>query len=488
MATMLNDLGEALKDRIYQTVVGGGGEVKQLDPDTFLTFCQPGLAFTPDDFDFASEGVGAAATAEEQKIRGQHEFAFATLVDFVPDVGSPYSNERQAGMFKPGAQGRLSSMYHQILTSSKVVDSEPTPEEQARLDKYRSLLWTTQTTKNLVTDEVSEVTVEGPVLTAYNEKMADYMAAVLEYNGKRIAYDAASGEEGKAAVADWQRNASTYYLKVQAAADAWTSGGYRDEVREMNAFIRHVTQRGMTLWKQKLLDAYDRAEMTAGDGAIPFRHTTVVPGNFATSEGWTGLGVSHTDVKKSKKSSSKEWKAGGSIGWGGLSLGGEGGKSTSSSSSLESVESFQLEMELTQVVIVRAWFFEAWFTNQGWTLNPGEGWLFDEMPSDGGSPPKGNFVGYPTQAVFVRNVKIKSAELVKEFEEKKKSMEAGGSIGWGPVKLKGGYASASGEESFEATTDGEWLLIPGMQLLCFVNHLVGKAPNLADGIDPKDLV
>ena len=488
MGVSLNDLGQTLKDQIYETVIGGGGEIEPLDPDTFLTFCQPGLAFTADAFDFAAEGIAAAPTAEEQKVRGQHAYNFATLVDFVPDVGTAYSNERQAGQFKPDAQARLSEMYHQILRFSKVVDNELTEEEQAKLDKFRKLLWTTETTKNLVTDEVEETTVEGPVLKAYNAKMAEYITAAREYNGKRVAHDAAVGAEGKAAVADWQRNAQLYFLEVKAARDAWVSGGYRHEVDDMNAYINQVTQRSMKLWKQELLEAYDKAEMTAGDGEIPFRYTTLVPGDFAASEGWTGLGVSQASKRKSAETSSTSWKAGGSVGWGGFSLGGEGGKTSSSSSEDLEVESFELKLELTQVVLVKPWFYGEWFTNRGWTLEKGEGWFFDEMPSDGGTPPEGNFIGYPTQAVFARNVEIKSAELVEKLRKETSSMEAGGSAGWGPFKLKGSYASSSTEETFDSIADDEFLRIPGIQLICFVNHLVGKAPNLADGIDPEDLV
>lgn len=487
MTLPLNELGAALTDQIYETVMGGDDKVEAADANTFLTFCQPGLAFAPDAFDFAAEGIGSAPTAEEAKIRGEHAFGIASLLDFIPDAGLAYSSERQAGMFKPDAQMRLSTMYRQILRFSKVVDHELSDEEQAKLDKFRGLLWTTETVKNLVTDEESEVVVEGPVLKLYNEKMADYINAALEYNNKRVAYDAATGAEGKAAVADWQRNAGAYYLKVKAAMDAWVSGGYRNEVDEMNAYINQVTQRSMQLWKQSLIEAYDKAQITAGDVAIPFPYTTVIPGNFATSDGWTEMGVSHETLKKTKKSSSRSWKAGGAIGWGGFSIGGEGGGSTTRQSEDLEIDSFALHMQMTQVVIVKPWLFGAWFANRGWTLEQGEGWMFDEMPSDGGDPPKGNFVGYPTQAVFVRDVNIKSSSLVKAYEKEVSKLEVGGSVGWGPFKLKGGYSSGSSEETLETEVDGEWLRIKGMQCICFVNHLLGKCPNLLPDIDPEDL-
>lgn len=488
MSTPLNDLGEALEAQIYATVMGSDDKVEQPDPDTFLTWCRPGLAFSTEAFDFAAKGIGSAETAEEQKIRSQQAYNFAALTDFVPDVGLAYSSDRQAGMFKPDAQVRLSELYRQILRFSKVVDHELTAEEQAKLEKFRNLLWTTKTTKNLVTDEEDEVVEEGPVLKLYNQKLADYIAAAKEYNAKRVAYEAATGAEGKAAVSDWQRNASTYYLQVKAAMDAWVSGGYRWEVDDMNAYINQVTQRSMRLWKQELLEAYDKAGLTIGDVEIPVRYTTVVPGDFATSEGWTELGLTQESVSRKSSSSQRSWKAGGKVGWGGLSVGGEGGRETSRETKDVQIDSFELSFELTQVLLVKPWLYGAWFKNRGWTLDKGEGWMFDEMPSDGKEPPSGNFVGYPTQAIFIRNLNIKSEALVEAFEKESSSLSAGGSVGWGPFKLTGSYSDSRASEEFTAQTDGQWLRVKGMQCIAFVNHLVGKAPDLLPDIDPETLV
>ena len=65
--------------------------------------------------------------------------------------------------------------------------SELTDEQKAKLEKFRNLLRTTKMVKDIVTDEEKQVTVDGPMLQAYNEKMTAYLAAALQYNAKRIA-------------------------------------------------------------------------------------------------------------------------------------------------------------------------------------------------------------------------------------------------------------------------------------------------------------
>jgi hypothetical protein len=483
----LNDLGQALTTQIYHTVMGGDGKVPP-PKDTFLTWCMPGMAFTPQDVDFCAKGIYSAHTGEEMNTRLMHAFNLSMLLDFIPDVDAPYSTDRQEGMYKPDAEKRLSEMYRQILRFSKVVNHDPSPTEKEKLERFRKLLFSTKKVKDLVTDEEKEVTVESPMLAAYNEKMAAYFAAVLEYNAKRVAAAAATGPEGKQAVADFSMNAQTYYLKVKAAADAWTSGGYRNEVDQMNAFINQVTERSMVMWKQQLEEAYDKAVVTGTDVAIPFRYTTLVPGAFATAPGWTTIGVNHETTHWAKDNESKSWNAGGGLSFGLFSIGGGAHGTKTEVQATSEIHSFSLSFDLTQTLIVRPWFFPEWFASRGWMLRKGEGWTFDQMPSDGAKPPQGEFIGYATQALFARNVAIRSADFVSAYKSVQSSVGGGGGIGWGPFRLSGGYSHSEGHERYDAQADGEWLRVPGMQIIGFINHLIGKAPNPLPELKDSDFV
>jgi hypothetical protein len=476
MGFKLNDLGKALTDQIYHTVLGGDEKVPP-PKNTFFTWCMPGLPFTEDDLDFCAKGLYSAPTAEEMNKRLSHAYSLAMLLDFIPDVAAPYSSDRQEGMYKPDAEKHLSEIYRQILRFSKVVNTELSAAEKQKLEKFRDLLFTKKKVKDLITDEEKEVTEEGPVLKAYNEKMAAYLTAATEYNAKRIAAAAATGAAGKGAVADWSMNAQLYYLKVKQAADAWISGGYRNEVDQMNAYINQVTQRSMVMWKQQLEETYDKGAVTSTDVPIPFRYTTLVPGNLAKAGGWTGIGVSQDHVKWSKENETSSWNAGAGVSFGLFSIGGGASGERQEYEENREVQSFSLSFELCQAVVVRPWFYPEWFANRGWTLRKGEGWTFSDMPSNGGNPPKGEFIGFATQALFARNISIRSSEFVSAYKSVASKVGGNASVGWGPFTLSGGYRHSKSKENFESDFEAETLRVKGMQIIGFVNHLIGKAPN-----------
>jgi hypothetical protein len=472
----LNDLGNAVRAQIYQTVVGGDATVKP-SPNTFFTWVTPGLPFTENELDFAADGIFSAPDAETQNKRVMHAYNLSTLLDFIPDVAGPYGVERQEAMYKPDAEKRLSEIYRQILRFSKVAHYELTDAEKAKLEKFNNLLWEKKTVKDLITDEEKEVTEASAMMLAYSEKMAAYLDAAAEYNSKRAAAAGATGPDGKVASADWILNQKNYALKVKAAMDAWTSGGYRNEVDKINAYINQTTERSLALWKQSLEERYDAAQIATPEVGVSFPYTTLVPGDIAKSTGWTEIGVTHNYTEWSKDQTNTSWNAGVGVGWGFFSFNAGVRQDNTEYTENHQVNDFKLKFELAQAVIVRAGFYPEFFANRGWILRKGEGWTFDDMPSDGARPPKGEFIGYATQAIFARNLEVTSSDFISAYNATTSKIEGSGGVGWGPFRLTGGYSRSDSHEDFKATVDGETLRVPGMQIIGFVNHLIGKAPN-----------
>jgi len=64
----------------------------------------------------------------------------------------------------------------------------------------------------------------------------------------------------------------------------------------------------------------------------------------------------------------------------------------------------------------------------------------------------------------------------------------------GPIRsgmsftLSGNYSHKESGSHFHSESDGATITVPGMQIIGFVNHLLGKTPNLLDGIDEANLV
>lgn len=485
MAYTLKDLGTVFRNTMYDTICGGDGSLPP-SKDSFVTWCMPGLPYTEGDFDFAASGLGTAKDAEGEKAMLQHAFNFAMQVDFIPDPKACYDNDKQQGVYRNDAGLRLSELYGQILRFSKVVNYELTDDQKAKMEKFRGLLRTTKTIKDIVTDEEKQVTQDGPMLAAYKQKMQEYIVAQLSYNNKRVAAQAASGPEGKAAVMDWSNNAQLYLMQAQAASDAWVSGGYKNEVDEINAYIQQVTQRSMLLWKQQLDSYYKDALVNATAAGERFYYTTLAPGDFASAPGWTTYQMNHSMVDTTTHSESTSWSAGADVNFGFWSVGGNVHSNSTSYDSTYSVDEFTLSYDMTQVQIIRPWYYPEFFINHGWTLRKGEGWMFDQMPSDGASPPNGLFVGYPMQMLFVRNVKITSSAFVSAYHAYSSEVGGSASVGWGPFSLSGSYNHSESGDHYHAEGDGASITVPGMQVIAFINHLLGKTPDPLPELKDED--
>jgi len=488
MAYKLNELSDVLLNQISEIVLGGD-QTAPASPNTFLTWCQPGIPFGPNVFDFADAGLGSGADAQADRAILNHAFNFAQLVDFIPDIKAAYTGDKQAGRFNPDAEERLSTIYSEILRFSKVVHQDLSEEEKKKLEKFRGLLRQTKKVKDIVTEEEKEVTEDGPMLKAYNEKQAAYIAAALNYNNKRVAAQSATGESGKAAVADFSTNAELYRTQVKSALDAWISGGYRNEVDEVNSYIDQVTRRDMVLWKQSLVELFNESVVNATSQGTRFNYTTVIPGDFATAGGWTRYSVSHETVDSKTHSESTQWQASAGLNLGLWSFGGGAEGSSSEDTSNFEVDNFELSFELCMTLISRPWFYPEFFSNRGWDLKTGEGWMYDDMPSNGAAPPAtaGKFVGYPTIILWARNVRINSAQFTSAYESHASKFGANASVGWSVFTLKGGGAHEESDSHLHTESSGQGLSVDGMQIIGFVNHLIGKAPNLLDGIKEEEL-
>jgi hypothetical protein len=487
MAYSLGDLGRLFRNEMYSILAGGDASVPP-PKNAFISWCMPGLPFQETDFAFAAQGLGTGKDAEEEKKLVKQAFNFAQLIDFIPDPTAAYSSDRQEGVWRNDAGARLSEIYGQILRFSKVVNDDLTDENKANLERWRGLLRVTRTLKDPVTGKQTEVTEDSPMLKAYGEYMQKYIAAALEYNNKRVLAQAAVGPEGKGPVADWITNAQLYKLKVNSAMDDWTAGGYRNDVERVTAAIRQVTEKSMLLWKQSLERYYEEALLSALEPGARFYYTTVAPGDFTSASGWTNYAMYHQMMDKASQFETTSWSVGGGVSFGLFNAKvGAGGGSTSYSESFQ-VNDFALSFSFTQVQIVRPWFYPEFLENRGWTLRKGEGWNFDDMPSDGGSPPKGRFIGYPLQALFIKNLTIRSAEFAQALSTYSSELGVEASVGYGPFVLSGNYSHSESKMHFHVESDGATITVPGMQIIGFVNHLLGKTPNLLEGIDPNTLV
>lgn len=393
-------------------------------------------------------------------------------VDFVPEVSGVFGHEAQQALYRPTAE-RLSSVFQQIVVASRVLSKDLSDDEKAKLDKFRKFLYTTE--KNIVTG--ADVPKDGPVLQAYKDRYAKYLAASREYRTKQALAASATGAAGTAAVNEFVYLGNILESQVSAAYDEWVASGYYNEVRDMFAYIDQTTARSPRLIKDAILDRMRMATLTDIGTGSSYMAATAVPGNFASSESWTTFQYNSSAWNSTTEWASSSWSGGGGINLGFWSAGGSaGGTNFRNNEDLE-VSDFKLSFAATQVLITRPWFSPEFLTNRGWMLRQGAEWPYDETVSDGGNPPKGRLPAYATVALFIKDMVIESEDFARHFSEHRETINVGASGGWGPFSFSGSYNRASGGTSLAYKRDGARVSVDGMQLVGFLCRVLPKAPN-----------
>jgi hypothetical protein len=346
-----------------------------------------------------------------------------------------------------------------------VVHSGLSDDEQGRVERLGGLLRTTRTVLDVATGEPRRITDDGPMLKAYNEKLAAYLAAVLRCNGGRVA------ARGGARL-DWAGNADRYRTQVESGMADWISVGYRNEVDQIDAYIDQATGRDLVHWRRALVDMLDGAVLQAGGQCRRFHHTVPVPSGFAGGDGWTRHTFTHHAIDSGAHQEPRSWRAGGPLNF---ELAAFGDGTAAPVSDGGTVESFELHLELRPVLISRPWFYPPLLRNRGWTC--------DQQLSDGGDPPAGSLIGYPSTILFARDIRIESADFAAAYARFARSVGDSAGIGWGPFWLGGRHRRGGRELQLAASVDARGVSIPELQIFGFVNQQLGKTPNPLPGLD-----
>ncbi len=517
-------LANTIMSKLYNVLTNGDTTVPP-SADNFFSWCTPGIPIEPSDLEFLTQGLtgivkksavdamqpsAAAATlaagetpppppkppemTQEQlntlmaqdtmRLYMQAE-NMARLLDFVPDVASG-TNGQFARMGVQNNDGTLSDVYDYTLRMSQVMKTELPPETVAQIERLNGLLQKTVKSTDIITGEATESTVPSDLVNAYFAKMSAYDSAALEYNARRI--DALTATDSRA-VHDWAINANIYRDKVRAAMADWEIAGHKQDYEKIAAFFEQVGRRDMSLLKQQYVEDLERARLTSPVSGSDFFFTSLVPGSFATSTGWTRFGFSAGDYE-SHSNSSYQWSK--SSGRGGFSFFGIGGGASHSESSSHSeyhgtCDSSHVNMsfEIAQIPIARPWFRTAFLTSHYWRFDQGNVVVKGDHLSDGAATPNGKMPAYATTAIFVRKLSLSFGDShgFSDFatSARSQSTSAGGFFSFGPFFAggSGSHRSGSGEtqRDYGFKFENNTMNIDGMQLIGFKCHLMPKSPD-----------
>jgi len=420
----------------------------------------------------------------QQQLLGSWE-QWSRLVDFIPMVNpslddmtwapqDDQGSQRHIGIVYAQAGQRLSQVYKDTLERCMVADEPLTEEQQQLLERMRKLLQVEKQEEDFLTGEVTSRFVDSPAMTLYKQKKSEYENRVLEFAaGLRRANSGTAGD-----AVEWSQSGGILRNRALDALQDWQAMGNKRAIEEAQAAIAHITGGSMVSWKQNLLDNVNNIEeSTIGAFGYPFFPSTILPGAFARSSGWTRY--SQRNLTRRVQSSTTSHSGGGTAGLnlGFFSIGGSGGGSRREHNVQINRDDFGLEFEYTQVEISRPAFNPNFFLSRGW--KPRDSFIRDYQPlhSDGEDVPTGALVGYPTKALFIRNLRIYSSSLASAMESVQSTAHGGGFVGIGPFVAGGRYAHSSRRHESNFSLDTAGITVHGLQLVAFVSALFPYSAN-----------
>ena len=459
---MEDNLLKALLNKV-DNVLNRGNDIASASKDNYVAWCSPGIPFQEEDLQFAVKGL-KGGDADETRILVRTAAEFSQLANSIPSSNVIGGTFEQSG-------NTVWDIYSDVLRFSKIPDNDLSEEEKAKVERLRSMLVTTQKVKDIITDEEKEITTDSPMVVAYTEMMAAYENAVLMYNNKRLS---ALNSEDSQAVQDFALNASLYRNQVKLAMNNWIGKGYKEDFEKIGAYIRHVSQRNMTLLKAELQDRFEKSKMTDPTSGIDFFFTNFYPANFISSDkGWADFMFKYqskeTYLKEKNQSTSAETK----IKWGLWKAGADAKHSKNNINNSFESEDFVMKFKITQVPLGRGWFSPDFILNNSWDWDQS----IHKLLSNGVIPPTGRMIAYPTTAVFIKDVEITGSKVKDVFTEVKQSLDAGGTAGYGPISLSARHKRDSKDSNTSFNEKTNTLKVKGMQLLAFKCFALPKTPD-----------
>jgi hypothetical protein len=515
----LDELGGYVLDTLYSGLTGGSAELP-LPQNTILNWIQPGIALHETAFDFAVAGpfagpspltlpyfrelvesqlVGQDANDPEVKKKAIEDAKglyqqyllggwqqWSELVDFIPLVDPNRSQTQWSSKPRQGkwahvgivyaeAGQRLSEIYRDTLERCQVANEELTDQQKQLIERSKALLQEEVQVEDLLTGEKRSEIRESRVMQAYKEKRIAYENAVIDY-----ATRLARANNGTAAdLIEWTRSGGIYKQRANQALRDWIGSGYKKEIEQAQATIAHILGGSMVAYKDKLMQDLDDVQQNVqGAFGYPFFPATLLPGGFARSSSWSRLTEHELHQKSRSTTTSRDWGAQGGLALGFLNIGAAAGGSSRDENVNFQQEAFGIDFEYTQVEILRPAFNPNFFLSRGW--RPRDDFVRDHgtnLHSDGQPNPKGVMIGYPTKALFLRNLTITSQSLASAVSLHQDDIKAGGVVAWGPFNLGGYYSQSNKQSESNLDIQGATITVKGLQLVAFLSALFPYTAN-----------
>ncbi len=264
---------------------------------------------------------------------------------------------------------------------------------------------------------------------------------------------------------------------LEKAKKDWDIRGHKAEFETQYAIMQDLSERDPIRTKQRLKDKFGEPLTAPGGDYYP---TRIAPANLLAPDfEWPRFTFSQSEIHEYRQDNSYSWGGGAQIG----SLLWSAGVNTSGKREFHEqktdISNMSLEFDLIRAPILRPWFSNfllisrAWKWRQSTPDDPSGGDPF----SNGNLPAEGRWQMIPTEAILVRNLRVKldmSSQVNREsLTETKSSFEGG----YGPFKIKGQVQTSNGTKSYDFKEEKDGITCEQPQIVAFFCTLMPKLPN-----------
>jgi len=320
-----------------------------------------------------------------------------------------------------------------------------------------------------------------PLYSSYNQYRDAYNDKVRTLN--RAYADAMSDPT---TLHRWPIDGKLYSDDVNKAWNEWQGFGHKVEVETALNLLGAQGQdpavllinRAKQKWENSLVH-FDKI------GDIPY--TFMLPRKWYSANentGWMTYSKADFTSESHFTESSSSWKASAGFSLGFFSIGGSAGGSKTKTDLNLKTSNLSVSFSYCVADVVRPWLdtnllnLGNWFLVGDYKKNTISDGSFGQQLKTG-SPDVPLFLpSIVTSIILVRNLKIFWSEMNQHRATLDKAFSGGGSVGFGPFSVGGGYSSGSKQRDFEHHWSSEGLVSSGDQMLGTVSTINAASPKL----------
>ena len=459
-----SEVMDALMAKLYAIVAAPDSITGVKRDQPYVSFTRPGIPLTEEALDFGF----VTMTADQNALAAD----FSELANSIPTMAG----------FWDSTGRKVYDEYYKIIDQPVLPTVELSSAEQAQLERAKQFLFRADQYQDPITGDMVTVAVESAILQRYKEYATQWELAFEKYQSALEDYLLRKDSDPLAAEI-WARKGPVLKARVQRAYQMWAAAG-KARVEEVQALIENLERRGPNkLWsdRRERYRSHVRDDFQGGNYLL----TKYFPQKFWKPDhgaGWMEFSFRHDEVHKVDTSKKESFGGGTSGSYGLFSWGGKMQRDSTDTYSRADTENFGLKVELAKIPLRRTWMDAGIFSSRAWRFDA-QMYPESEHLSDGGNPPNGTMVAYPSALLVARNLEL-NMDMTSEtntYSFEKITGSARG--GWGPFSIKGNYSKETTKQTHDYVSDHKGIKAPGMQIIGFVCQVLPKCPNPDDELN-----